>query len=97
MKDYTGVLVTENGKYKIYSNGEDVDLSDVLSKYYFAETKIRIKISNNRRQLLHESGELYYDRDSNKKYRLHINGINLEKILLNNFNDLITIEIQEVA
>jgi hypothetical protein len=95
MYDYKGVLSTDKGQYKIYSNDEDIDISYILKYHYYKESQLHIKISNSVRVILNEYGDLYMDRDTNRKYKYHINGRNLEQILNNNLNKLLEITISE--
>lgn len=90
-----GVLTRQDEDYIIISNGEDNNLSNILNHYYYADIPLHIKIANNYRSLLNEVGSIYLDRDEYKRYKYHVNGINIDKIIASNINNIIDITITE--
>ena len=80
--NYFGVLTKDGKDFKIFTYCSDVNLSEKLRNFWQKDIPVHIKIETNNKRLLDESKcELYYDRDKNREYKLHINGINIEEIL----------------
>jgi hypothetical protein len=95
---YTGVLVRENGEFVLINNGEDLSLTAELHYFWQKDIPLHITINNDVRTLLNEKGDFYLDRENkDSKYQYHINDISLEKILNNNINNFIKLEIEETA
>lgn len=93
-KKYTGVVNKVNNEFILFTNGEDQNIIYILKDLWQNYIPVHIKINNDVRSLLNEKGEIYYDKDVNNKYTLHINNINIEGILLNNLYKLIDIRIE---
>lgn len=98
---YTGVLIKDNGEFVLMNNGEDLSLTAELHYFWQKDIPLHITINNDVRTLLNEKGAFYLDRldreNKNSKYQYHINGINVEKILNNNINNYVELEIEETT
>lgn len=92
-KRYCGVLNKINGKYILYNNSEDINLSKDFDIFWRGETKIHIVMNNDVKTILNECGDIYLDKDEKMYYRYHINGINIEEIFNNHLQELITVDI----
>jgi hypothetical protein len=80
--NYFGVLAKEGKDFVIYTYCSEINLSKELKDLWQGGVQVHIRIESNARKLLDESKcELYYDRDKNKQYKLHINDVDIEQIL----------------
>lgn len=80
--NYFGVVNKEGKNFIIYTHCSEINLSNELKDLWQKAVPVHIKIESNARKLLDECKcELYYDKDKNKQYKLHINDINVEEIL----------------
>jgi hypothetical protein len=81
-KNLFGVLSKTHEGFELYTYCSNINLSEELEYLWQTEKPIHIKVDSDRRTLLNESDcELYYDRDKDRNYKLHINDINIEDTL----------------
>ena len=84
VKNYYGVLTKTSRGYTLFTHKSEVNLSDELKYFWQLDRPIHRIIESESRRLLDECKcEIYYDKDNNKKYKFHINGINIEDIFEN--------------
>lgn len=92
-KKYCGVLTRAYGEYILLTNGEDINLTNVLTELYEGYETVHMTIKNDMRELLNQTSDLYKDETSDFEYEFHINGLNIEQILNDNLNGLIDVTI----
>lgn len=81
-RELFGVLSKTSRGIILFTHKSELNFSLELKHLWQLGCPIHIKIESDTRKLLHENDcEIYYDRDSNRKYKLHINAINIEDVL----------------
>jgi hypothetical protein len=81
-RNYFGVLTKEKDSFILFTHKSEIDLSQELKDLWKKEIPVHIIIESEERSLMNEDKcELYYDKDKDNKYKLHINDVNIEEIL----------------
>lgn len=97
MKNINGVLTKQNNQYIIINNGEDINLSNELEHYYLKDTPLHLQISDGKRIIVNESGELFFAKDASGKWVYHFNWINIEDIFDRKIGSLIEVAIAVIT
>jgi len=81
--NYNGVLTKKGIGFILYNQHTEWNLTEELKSYWKRAVPVKIEIeSDTGRYLLRQSGdEIYYDKDENGNYKLHINDVNIESVL----------------
>lgn len=81
-KNYFGVITKRHDGYILFTHKSEINMSEELKHFWKLDVPVHITIESETRKMLNEDKcEIYYDKDADKKYKLHINDINLEQIL----------------
>jgi hypothetical protein len=81
-RELNGTLTKTGEGYILYTYNSELNLNEVLKTFWQLDTPVHIKIESDTRTLLDEKNcDIYFARDEKKKYKYHINGINIENIL----------------
>lgn len=93
---YSGRLIYNiYAEYQLLSPTVAIDLSELLSKVYYAEDSnyIELKIMNAKKIVFNEQGTLLLKKDNDGIYGYHINGENLELALFDSVDKDLFVEI----
>lgn len=82
-KMLNGVLTKTGQGFMLYNQKCELNLSDELKHFWQKAVPIhlRIELDDYKVLLNQRDDEIYYDKDSKGKYKLHINGICIDDVL----------------
>jgi hypothetical protein len=92
--DYCGVIGYKNGDIELYTHNSSLNLTNELKYYWQNEIPVHMTIKSDVRNLLNETDELVYEKDEKGKWKLHINGRNVDQILRNAYGKKIEVTIE---
>lgn len=92
-------LQHNNDEYIMFSNGRNINISDVLYSMYVDNAHIKVKITNtyNNKILFVADGKLYKDKIQPKYYTYHVDKQNIDDVLWNNVGNRLEIEIKNIS
>lgn len=79
---YYGVLTKKSSGFILYNHKCEINISEEIKFFWQMALPIHIKIETNDKVLLNQfDDEIYYDKNSQGKYQLHINDICIDDVL----------------
>lgn len=94
VRHFNGVLTKNSEGYELFTHKSSLNLSKELKYIWKEAVPVKISMENDERQLFYAKGdEIYFDRDENRDYKLHIDGENIEDFLESKIGELLYITI----
>jgi len=81
-RELFGVLSKTSQGFILFTHKSELNFTQELKNIWQLAIPVHIKIETEDIKLLHENDcEIYLDRDSQRKYKYHVNDINIEDVL----------------
>lgn len=90
-------LSFDNDDYIVFSNGRNVNLTDILNSMILEDVFIKVKRVHNYKTLFCNQGELYKEKVSKNYYLFYIGNQDLDTVLWDSIGQKINIEIKNIS